>query len=100
VWAEFLRLELHYGTADGFDNVMRRSLQNMDEKKMYNEIVKLYVSRDRIEVCFAAMTTINFRMQRQIMSMRGPSASEGETHFLVSHEECLITSSSGFWHLR
>lgn len=50
VWTAFLLLELMYGTEDSLDNVKRRALQQMNELKVYQELVKVYLSQDQTEV--------------------------------------------------
>ncbi|XP_067935135.1 protein RRP5 homolog [Watersipora subatra] len=43
VWTAFIRLEMIYGTDDSMDSVKRRALQQMNELKVYRELVKLYL---------------------------------------------------------
>ena len=50
VWSAFLRLELVYGSEDTLDNVKRRALQQMNELKVYQELVKVYISNDNAQV--------------------------------------------------
>ena len=50
VWTAFLRLELLYGTEDSLDNVKRRALQQMNELKVYQELVKVYLGQDQTQV--------------------------------------------------
>lgn len=54
VWSAYLLLELVYGSEDTFDHVKRRSLQQMDERKLYQELIKIYSSLDRHQVHAAA----------------------------------------------
>lgn len=50
VWSSFLALELIYGTEDTLDNVKRRALQQMNELKVYQEMIKVYLCHDKIQV--------------------------------------------------
>lgn len=50
VWSAFLKLEILYGAEDTLDNVKRRAMQQMDELKMYQVLVKLFLSQNRIQV--------------------------------------------------
>lgn len=55
VWSSFLEVEMCYGTEDSLDHIKRRALQQMDELKVYQELVKLYSKLQKVEVCLPAV---------------------------------------------
>lgn len=51
MWVAYLNLENLYGTTEQLKAVIERALTYNDHKKVYQQLAKIYVKSEKIQVC-------------------------------------------------